>query len=241
MLDIYSAINAGGVGRYGASDAHNGGAPGTVADKVNNQMAGHRQKALALIGQGGGAIVGEPMAYYDDGGMSVETRQPAFSPDAQSRPVGDARSTVEANAPRNTAEAVTAMAGGNMPATVPFVSPFVDPAAQAAGNQAGGSLSDEVAAYEQTPEYAARFPGRQHPAAAPQTTALPAEFQRSQQLANASGGIMSALNGGTPASEAQIAQARAAGEVPQPGATTGRAVSIRVFTKSCRTTSPLRK
>jgi hypothetical protein len=50
MLDIYSAINAGGVGRYGASDANNGGAPGTVADKVANQMAGHRAKAVALLG-----------------------------------------------------------------------------------------------------------------------------------------------------------------------------------------------
>lgn len=50
MMDIYSAINAGGVGRYGASDANNGGAPGTVSDKVNNQMAGHRAKAMALFG-----------------------------------------------------------------------------------------------------------------------------------------------------------------------------------------------
>ena len=49
MMDIYSAINAGGVGRYGASDAKNGGAPGTVADKVNTQMAGHRAKAVALL------------------------------------------------------------------------------------------------------------------------------------------------------------------------------------------------
>lgn len=50
LLDIYSAINAGGVGRYGASDANNGGAPGTVRDKVENQMAGHRRNALALLG-----------------------------------------------------------------------------------------------------------------------------------------------------------------------------------------------
>ena len=50
MLDIYSAINAGGVGRYGASDANNGGAPGNVRDKVENQMAGHRQKAMSLLG-----------------------------------------------------------------------------------------------------------------------------------------------------------------------------------------------
>lgn len=51
LLDVYSAINAGGVGRYGASDANNGGAPGNVRDKVENQMAGHRQKAMALLGE----------------------------------------------------------------------------------------------------------------------------------------------------------------------------------------------
>lgn len=50
MLDAYSIVNAGGPGRYNASDANNGGAPGTVADKVNNQMTGHRQNALALLG-----------------------------------------------------------------------------------------------------------------------------------------------------------------------------------------------
>lgn len=50
LLDIYSAINAGGVGRYGASDANNGGAPGTVRDKVEQQMAAHRQNALSLLG-----------------------------------------------------------------------------------------------------------------------------------------------------------------------------------------------
>lgn len=50
LLDVYSAINAGRVGRYNASDANNGGAPGTVADKVRDQMAGHRRNALALLG-----------------------------------------------------------------------------------------------------------------------------------------------------------------------------------------------
>lgn len=50
LMDVYSAINAGRVGRYGASDAAAGGAPGTVADKVNNQMAGHRRNAMALLG-----------------------------------------------------------------------------------------------------------------------------------------------------------------------------------------------
>ena len=50
LLDIYSAINAGGVGRYNRSDANNGGAPGTVRDKVEKQMAGHRRKAAQLLG-----------------------------------------------------------------------------------------------------------------------------------------------------------------------------------------------
>lgn len=50
LMDVYSAINAGGVGRYGASDANNGGAPGTVADKVNSQMGGHRANAERLFG-----------------------------------------------------------------------------------------------------------------------------------------------------------------------------------------------
>lgn len=50
MLDAYSIVNAGGPGRYGASDANNGGAPGTIADKVNNQMADHRRNAMRLFG-----------------------------------------------------------------------------------------------------------------------------------------------------------------------------------------------
>jgi hypothetical protein len=52
FMDAYSVVNAGAPGRYNASDANNGGAPGTVADKVNSQMAGHRKKAEALLGMG---------------------------------------------------------------------------------------------------------------------------------------------------------------------------------------------
>lgn len=50
ILDLYSTINAGSPGLYGRSDANKGGAPGTVRDKVNNQMGGHRAKARALLG-----------------------------------------------------------------------------------------------------------------------------------------------------------------------------------------------
>lgn len=50
LLDMYSIVNAGGPGRYNATDENNGGAPGSVADKVHGQMAGHRDKAAGLLG-----------------------------------------------------------------------------------------------------------------------------------------------------------------------------------------------
>lgn len=49
LLDIYSTINAGRPGLYNRSDAANGGAPGTVADKVAT-MGAHRMRANALLG-----------------------------------------------------------------------------------------------------------------------------------------------------------------------------------------------
>jgi hypothetical protein len=50
---MYAAINAGNAKRTGATDANNGGAPGTVKDKVETQMGGHRRNAEALIEQYG--------------------------------------------------------------------------------------------------------------------------------------------------------------------------------------------
>lgn len=42
LLDLYSAVNAGYVGRYSRTDENNGGAPGTVRDKVNRMASeGH--------------------------------------------------------------------------------------------------------------------------------------------------------------------------------------------------------
>ncbi|WP_457660055.1 hypothetical protein [Sinorhizobium medicae] len=175
LLDIYSAINAGGVGRYNASDAAAGGAPGTVRDKVEEQMAGHRAKALALFG-------GQ--------GQEVASLDPAIG-----------------MPPQTSAEAVNAMAAG--------------------GGEGGApppSLSEEVAAFEQTPEYQAQFPGRnaQQPSQGPiqnapqQQPAIPPQFQGSQQLANAQGGIMPALMDGSPASPEQVAQAQAMGQQQAP-------------------------
>lgn len=74
-LDLYSTINAGSPGRYNASDANNGGAPGNVRDKWENQMAGHRQKAQALIGEytpGGAVAANEAMASGDLNAQAVQ-------------------------------------------------------------------------------------------------------------------------------------------------------------------------
>ena len=50
LLDLYSAVNAGAPGLYNRSDEAAGGAPGTVYDKVTQQMGPHRDKAAALLG-----------------------------------------------------------------------------------------------------------------------------------------------------------------------------------------------
>ncbi|ERP95696.1 hypothetical protein Q669_29445 [Labrenzia sp. C1B10] len=56
LLQIYAAVNAGDVNKVNASDANNGGAPGTVLDKVNNQMGGHQKKAEGLLAAYGGTV-----------------------------------------------------------------------------------------------------------------------------------------------------------------------------------------
>lgn len=62
LMDMYSTINAGAPGLYNRSDANNGGAPGTVADKVNHQMSGHMTRAEELLGMKGpvGALATGP-------------------------------------------------------------------------------------------------------------------------------------------------------------------------------------
>ena len=49
LLDAYSIVNAGSPGLYDRSDEAAGGAPGTVRDKVQKQMAGHKAKARRLV------------------------------------------------------------------------------------------------------------------------------------------------------------------------------------------------
>ncbi|MGX7874461.1 phage tail length tape measure family protein [Mesorhizobium sp. ORM6] len=49
LLQIYAAINAGNAKNINASDEKNGGAPGTVLDKVSGQMGDHQAKAEAIL------------------------------------------------------------------------------------------------------------------------------------------------------------------------------------------------
>ncbi|HEY6020007.1 MAG TPA: hypothetical protein VIY48_08935, partial [Candidatus Paceibacterota bacterium] len=77
MLDLYSTINAGRPGLYNRSDAANGGAPGTVADKVNYQMADHRKAAQALL------------ADYLGNAVADASPQPDASQAIRIRPVSD--------------------------------------------------------------------------------------------------------------------------------------------------------
>lgn len=111
LMDIYSAINAGGVGRYNASDANNGGAPGTVADKVNQQMSGHRAKAMALLGaQTPQAAIEQaaPSGYVDP---MVSAQQTAMAPELPA-PVEVATRSVAApvSAPQQTTPSPSAIA-----------------------------------------------------------------------------------------------------------------------------------
>lgn len=132
LLDIYSAINAGGVGRYNRSDANNGGAPGTVADKVNNQMAGHRQKAMALLGNAGMAPTGAEPAASSLTGVPVSPEMPmaggatGFSPIEQALAQG---SPVQ-----------TAQAGGIDPAIIQALS---DPRASGMTRKIAGMLMQQ--------------------------------------------------------------------------------------------------
>lgn len=71
LPDIYSTINAGSPGLYNRSDAGNGGAPGTVMDKVTQQMGPHRLKAAELLGMDPGMISSQPVARPPVAGMAA--------------------------------------------------------------------------------------------------------------------------------------------------------------------------
>ncbi len=94
MLDVYSAINAGAPGLGHKSDVAAGGAPGTVAEKVNEQMSGHREKAAALLAaqQGQGMAGRETTSGAGEGaglsaiGVNPAQSYPTISSDTTGKP-----------------------------------------------------------------------------------------------------------------------------------------------------------
>ena len=93
LLDVYSAINAGGVGLYNRTDENNGGAPGTVYDKVKG-MDAHRRKALAFLN---GEIEGSPTSQLPDGlNVPHSNPTPSYLSDREKKQVeGDQISILE--------------------------------------------------------------------------------------------------------------------------------------------------
>lgn len=72
LMQIYAAINAGDASRTGATDENNGGAPGTVADKVNTQMEQHKARAEGLIAAYAGVVTeAEKLADADERGAEA--------------------------------------------------------------------------------------------------------------------------------------------------------------------------
>lgn len=82
LLDAYSTVNAGAPGLYNRSDEAAGGAPGTVRDKVEQQMGGHRRNAERLLGDmSSGRLGGDSMVARDFGPqIAAATNTPAPQP-----------------------------------------------------------------------------------------------------------------------------------------------------------------
>ncbi len=82
-LDAYSIVNAGGPGRYSASDTAAGGTAGTVADKVRDQFGPHRDAASAFlaaaIGGDGNSRLAFPEGTPSTGDGSATTLPGAFA------------------------------------------------------------------------------------------------------------------------------------------------------------------
>lgn len=107
LPDIYSAVNAGRVGRYNASDAAAGGAWGTVMDKVRYQMGPHLDKAKAFLGGGDFMAYASPPATTTD--PASESTDMAINPFTSAGALP--RPFLMQNAPKSDALAQALIAG----------------------------------------------------------------------------------------------------------------------------------
>lgn len=92
LLRIYAAINAGNADRINASDANNGGAPGTVLDKVRDQMGGHKARAEGLLSAYSGVIHEVNEAAAEEKRIASETQREREREAKQLERLGDIRS-----------------------------------------------------------------------------------------------------------------------------------------------------
>ncbi len=84
-LQAYAAVNAGHVSKTEASDAAHGGTWGTVRDKWEKQMGGHRQKARELLKSGTGDLGSGMEPNQGPGiGPTVEAARQMAAPEAGS-------------------------------------------------------------------------------------------------------------------------------------------------------------
>ena len=127
LLDIYSAINAGKVKRYDASDANNGGAWGTVRDKVESQMDGHRAKAEQLLAS---AAKPDPILGADRRMAMTEQRNQAVNP-----------ALLGADARQSAQDQQVALNPALAPSMQSETPPVADPAASPLGNALSSLVS----------------------------------------------------------------------------------------------------
>src|SRR5262245_6964920 len=82
LLDAYSIVNAGSPGRYSASDTAAGGRPGSVYDKVTQQMSEHRKAAQQLLQQTSSTARYDPRRDTPSTGHPVGSTLPGPQPGA---------------------------------------------------------------------------------------------------------------------------------------------------------------
>jgi hypothetical protein len=146
-MDAYSIINAGAPGRYSASDTAAGGTRGDVRDKWTNQMGGHRQKAMALLGgdtTSSGAIRHPPNAVVGTEGTGTAQ----VKGDWPTRPLPPTDSPADAQETSGISDtidslgtALTGAAGGR--SSVPNV-PLAKPTATLVQSQPGELLNPQA-------------------------------------------------------------------------------------------------
>lgn len=179
FLDLYSTINAGAPGLYNRSDAKNGGAPGTVRDKVEQQMQGHRAKAQALLSAQAQADMPAPDA------MQAE---------APIAPAGFAVPPGEPAAPGMTAETFAQIQGGqplepvfqSEGASQPWMGTAIPPQQPAMVAQAAPTTLPPPRPADLPAPGAVEASGQMPPQAAPQPQMMP-------DLSNSPDGGMRAL------------------------------------------------